>query len=60
MNRLPVGSLVRPAWELMCRLYPPLTEKLVCIAMNKCMRVGVRMRVRLERIKHVVNVLFDV
>jgi hypothetical protein len=60
MNRLHVWSLVRPVWELVCRLYLILTEKLVHIARSEYMHVGVQMRVRLERIKRVVDVVFDV
>jgi hypothetical protein len=59
-NRIHVWSLVHPAWELVCRLYPPVMEKLVRISGSKCIRDGVRMRVRLERIKRVVDVLFEV
>jgi hypothetical protein len=60
MNRVHVWSLVRPVWELVCRLYLLLTEKLVHIARSEYMHVGVQMRVRLERIKRVVDVVFDV
>ena len=55
MNLLHLWSLVRPARKPVCRPYPPLMEKLVRIARNKCMRVGVQMRVRLQGIKRVVQ-----
>ena len=59
INRLHLQSPVHSARELVCRPYLPLTEKLGRIPRSKYMCVGVRMRVRLERMKRFLDRLFD-
>ena len=59
MSRLHLQSPIHPARELVYRLYPPLTGKLDRIPRSNYMCVGVRMRVRLERMKRLLDGLSD-